>query len=291
MKSKVFCALIWQKNLAICIADARLILHQTLMHFFSFHHAWSHYMRLLAKSFLTCSFAAMMMAAPTLAHSKTLTEDDVVAIVKRVIREQPELIIESLENMKAREMASSQQRQAESLKKYKNELTKDSKSPAIGNPKADVTVVQFFDYHCGYCKRMVPVVEELVKADKNVKVIFKEFPILSEDSGLAARAALAVNKLAPDLYFDYHKKLMQHRGEYNQAVLTRYATDLKINADKFTSEVNAEWVTSTLAEVRKLAQALDIQGTPAMVVGDQVLPGATDIATLKDMVKKARAAK
>ena len=246
-------------------------------------------MRSFFKPLLTCTAAVLLLAAPAHAQSKALTEDDVVAIVKRVIKEQPELIIDSLESMKARESANSQQKQAATLKTSKAALTQNPLSPFIGNPKGDVVVVEFFDYHCGYCKRMLPVMQELVKSDKNVKVVFKEFPILSEDSGLAARAALAVNKVAPKKYFEYHGKLMNHKGEFTEESLLKYADELSIDREAVRKEANAEWITKYLGEIRSLAQKLDIQGTPAMIVGDQILPGATDVDTLKGLIAKARA--
>ena len=234
---------------------------------------------------------ALLFAAPSFADTKNLTEDDVVAIVKRVIKEQPEIIIESLESMKSREQANAQKKQTETLKTSKDALFKNPLTPFIGNPKGDVTVVEFFDYHCGYCKRMLPVMQELVKQDKNVKVLFKEFPILSEDSGLAARAALAVNKLSPKRYFDYHTKLMNHKGEFTEDALLKYADEVGVDRESVRKESNAEWVTKYLAEVRGLASKLDIQGTPAMIIDSQIFPGATDLDTLKAAIAKARAAK
>ncbi len=241
---------------------------------------------------LLASAAALAFAATAQAATpKQLTEDDVVAIVKRVIKEQPELIISSLQSMKEHEQAGAAQRAQDAVKSNLAALTKNPLSPVVGNPNGDVTVIEFFDYHCGYCKRMLPVVKSLIEEDKNVKVIFKELPILSEDSRTAAQASTALFSIAPKKYFEYHTKLMAHTGSYTQENLTQYAVDLGVDKAAFTKAFTDAKISKYLQEVTELAQKMEIQGTPAVVVGGQLYPGAIDLATLKTAVAKARGEK
>lgn len=236
--------------------------------------------------------AALAFTLPAQAAApKQLTEDDVVAIVKRVIKEQPELIITSLQSMREHEQATAQQKSLDAIKTNLPALTKNPMSPVAGNPNGDVTVVEFFDYHCGYCKRMLPVVKQLIEEDKKVKVVFKELPILSEDSRTAAQAAIAVNRIAPKKYFDYHTKLMAHNGAFTEENLASYAADLGIDKATFTKNFQDPKVAAYLNEVMDLARILDIQGTPAIIIGTQFLPGATDLATIKAAIAKERGAK
>ncbi len=241
-------------------------------------------LRFASLAFASLAFATTAQAAVP----KQLTEDDVVAIVKRVIKEQPELILGSLQAMKQNEQAGAQQKAADAVKENFAALTKNPMSPVAGNPNGDVAVVEFFDYHCGYCKRMLPVVKQLISEDKNVKVVFKELPILSEDSRTAAQGAIAVNRIAPKKYFDYHQKLMAHSGTYTEANLTQYAVDLGIDKAAFAKSFNDPKVAAYLSEVTDLARKMEIQGTPAVVVGNQFFPGATDLETIKAAIAKER---
>lgn len=233
-----------------------------------------------------CFAATAQAAAP-----KQLTEDDVVAIVKRVIKEQPELIITSLQSMKEHEQASQMQKSKDAIKTNLPALTKNPMAPTGGNPNGDVTVIEFFDYHCGYCKRMLPVMKQLIDEDKKVKVVFKELPILSEDSRTAAQAAIAVNRIAPKKYFDYHTKLMAHNGSFTEENLASYAVDLGIDKSAFTKSFNDPKVATYLNEVMDLARVMDIQGTPAIIIGTQFFPGATDLASIKAAIAQQRSAK
>ena len=158
----------------------------------------------------------------------------------------------------------------------------------VGNPKGDVTVVEFFDYHCGYCKRFMPEVAQLLKDDKNVRVVFKEFPILSDDSEVASRAALAVYNIDKSKYLDYHILLMQSSDSFTPEVLTANAEKVGISADDFKKAFNDPKLSKDIEDNKKLAQELAITGTPGIVIGTEFMPGAISYDKLKSTVQEVR---
>jgi protein-disulfide isomerase len=231
--------------------------------------------------------AALAFCAPAQA-ADTLTKSDVEKIVKETIANNPELIMESLKKNQEKQRADADKKSKAALKDRAKEILADKNAPIAGNPKGDVTVVEFFDYHCGYCKKMLPTVTDLIKSDKKVRVMFREFPILSPDSEMAARAALAVFHLKPESYFDFHTALMNISGKYDEAMLIDEAKKLGIDEDKLKKEMESKWVDEELKKSRDLADALAIRGTPAFIVGDQLIPGAASLEDLKKAVAAAR---
>lgn len=228
-----------------------------------------------------------MLALASTAHAE-MTEKQVEAIVKRVIQEQPDLIVKSLQAMQAKAAAEQEANAAKAIKDNHKSLTQNKLAPTAGNPKGDVTIVEFFDYHCGYCKRMLPVVQEIIKADKNVKVVFQEYPILSPDSVTAAKAALAVNKINPKKYMDYHAKLMSNQGRFSEATLIKFAEDVGVDGAKVKEVMNSKEIAKYLDEVKALGEKVGVRGTPAMVIGEEFYPGALGADEVKAAIAKAR---
>jgi protein-disulfide isomerase len=232
--------------------------------------------------------ATFSMHVSTANAADALTKYDVENIVKETIKNNPEIITDSLKKAQEKQRADQEKKAKEALKSKSKELTSSKNSPVVGNPKGDVTVVEFFDYHCGYCKKMLPVISELIKSDKKVRVVFKEFPILSPDSELAAKAALAVYRVKPDKYFDFHTELMTETSQYSEESLLKAAEKVGVNPDKVKKEMNADWVNEELKKDRELADALAIRGTPAFIVGDTLLPGASSLEDLKKLIAEQR---
>ncbi|MGE3231626.1 MAG: DsbA family protein [Hyphomicrobium sp.] len=195
-------------------------------------------------------------------------------IVKDYLVQNPEILVEvqtALETKAAKE-------EAERTKKLVAEHAKDiyraPNAPVAGNPNGDITVVEFFDYNCGYCKRGFSEVAKLVEQDKNVRVVFKEFPILRDESEQAAKVALAARMQGK--YWEVHRDLIQTKGLVNEAVALKVAEahglDMaKLKADMVSPEVKAE-----LDRVKELANKLGVNGTPHFLVGDQAIGGAPD---------------
>ncbi len=144
----------------------------------------------------------------------------------------------------------------------------------IGNPKGNVTLVEFFDYNCGYCKRALEDVSALIKNDPNLKVVLKELPILSPGSVEAARVAVAVRMQNPAKYWDFHRALLGGRGEANMARALAAAQAAGLDVERIKKDISNPEVDATLAESEQLAKALQIGGTPSYVLGDQLIPGA-----------------
>lgn len=213
------------------------------------------------------------------------TDTKVEAVVKRVIADNPQLLMDSLQSLQRKNYEKQMEQAKDGLSKYQKELKEDELSPFVGDKNAKVTVIEFYDYHCGYCKKVAPTFKKLVESYPDIKVIFKEFPILSPDSHSAARAALAVSKLNPSKYFTFHQMLMETQGAYSDDVLKKLAGKVDVNGEKLLAEMQKDWVTKQLQDVATLAGNLGIQGTPAIIVGNELIPGAIEYDALEAKVK------
>jgi protein-disulfide isomerase len=157
-----------------------------------------------------------------------------------------------------------------------------------GNPKGDVTVVEFFDYRCTFCKRVLPAVRRLLRDDPRIRYVFKEFPILTPQSRIAARAALAAWRVAPETYFGFHVDLMSARGALGEAVILRLAANAGLDTQRLKREMQSPEIEAVLRRNAEIAQRLGIQGTPAFIIGERLVPGAIDLAQLQSLVAEAR---
>jgi protein-disulfide isomerase len=158
-------------------------------------------------------------------------------------------------------------------------------TPIGGNPKGTVTVVEFFDYQCGYCKRVFPSILALIQSDKRIRYVFKELPILGPASMLASRAAIAAWEIDQKKYLPFHTALMASRGRLNEGKILRIAKDSGINPDELQKQMKEPEVFQELQNNLNLAQALNINGTPAFIIGNQIIPGAVSLDELKRMVE------
>lgn len=212
----------------------------------------------------------------------------VEALVRQYILDHPEVIIESMQNYQIRQQLAEQEAATAALATHRDEIKNDASAPVAGNPKGDVTVVEFFDYRCAYCKRVLPSVQELLAEDKNVRYVFKELPILGPDSVTASRAALAAWKIAPETYFAFHAALMEARGTLGETEVLEIARKVGLDPKKVKEGMAAPEVEQAIQRNLELAQKLRIQGTPAFIVGDALVPGAIDLDQLKELVATAR---
>ncbi|MEX1108403.1 MAG: DsbA family protein, partial [Dongiaceae bacterium] len=161
-------------------------------------------------------------------------------------------------------------------------------SPVAGNPGGDVTMVEFFDYNCPYCKRVAPDIATLLEADGNIRFVYKEWPILSEESEIAARAALAAHQQSEDAYVRLHDAMMAHRGKLDRDTVMALAATQGLNMERLEDDMEGDQVTAEIEHVRRLADQIGIDGTPAFLIGEQVVPGAIDIEEMKRLVAAAR---
>lgn len=209
------------------------------------------------------------------AQAENLTEDDVNRMVRNYILENPEIVMEAIGILQEREQAAQQASQSELLASAGDRLVNMDKDPVGGNPDGNITLVEFFDYNCGYCKRAADTVKALTEANPNLRVVYKEWPILSETSLTAAKVGLAINELYPEQYSTYHDALLARPSSLRQdSEVWQVVDSLGLDRAELEEETKAEWVQQNLASNRALAQQLNITGTPTFVVGTEILRGA-----------------
>ena len=168
---------------------------------------------------------------------------------------------------------------------HRREIFNDPSTPVGGNPQGNETIVEFFDYRCPYCKRVEPSVDAMLRQDPNLRLVYKEFPILGPVSVTAAYAALAAQRQGE--YDAFHAAMMEAHGNITDDTVYRVAASLGLDIDKLKRDMASPEFAQQIRKNLKLADALGIRGTPAFVIGDKVVPGAADIATLKSMVADA----
>jgi protein-disulfide isomerase len=158
--------------------------------------------------------------------------------------------------------------------------------PVLGNPKGDVTVVEFFDYRCPYCKQALNALQRLIRDDPNLRLVFKEFPILGPESVYASRVAIASREQGK--YLELHHALMSHRGKFDQKSVLNIARGVGLDVDRLLVDMRKPQVEAMIKEASLIADRLAITGTPAIIIGDEVVPGYVDLVTLKTLVVAAR---
>jgi len=243
----------------------------------------------IARLFAIAAMAVVLAASPSLTPpAQAADQAEVEAAVRKLLTEKPEIVIDAIRAYQAREEAAQEEEQRLQLSAQKGAIMGNPGDPVIGNPDGAVTVVEFFDYRCGYCKRSLQTVLDLVERNPDVRVVFKEFPILGEDSVTAAKVSLAVHLAAPQHYRAFHEKAMRHRGAMSEDALLTLAVDAGADRDAVAAAMDNPIIQATITANYELAQALGIRGTPAFVVGEKVVPGAVNLPTLEQLVAKER---
>ena len=236
--------------------------------------------------FISISPAGAQTYGATLSPAQKIEVQD---IIQKYLRTNPEIIIESIEAFRGREKQDQQNQARLALALLEDQVLNDPDSPEAGNPNGDVTVVEFFDYLCTYCKRIIPTIQKLLKQDKNVRYVFKELPILTPGSRLAARAALVVWKYQKGKYFDFHTTLMTSQGKLSEARILRLAKRVGADTTLIKKEMRSNEISAMLQRNFNLAQRLGVRGTPGFIIGDKIVPGAIDLTALKSLISEARA--
>ncbi len=229
---------------------------------------------------------AMSLSATMPAAAQTLDEAELRALVLDTIRENPEIIREAIELLQRREAEAQAEAVAFAVQAQQGALQNDPNAPVIGNPDGDITIVEFFDYNCSYCRRVFPAVQELVASDSNIRVVMREWPILGEESVFAARASLASRKQGK--YEEFHNALMANQGRASEANVLSIADDLGMDLDQLRADMNSPEIDAHFAASQQLTQSLGLQGTPAFVFGDQLVPGAIELDQMRQLVEQQR---
>jgi protein-disulfide isomerase len=208
--------------------------------------------------------------------------------VKNYLLEHPEVISEAINRLEAKQGEQDAAAAKTRLQPYTAEVFEDPNSPVSGNPNGDVTLVEFFDYNCPWCRTMAPLMTQVEAADPKLRIVYKEFPILGADSLVAAKAALAANKQGK--YVAFHRALYQLRGHVDEGKVLEVARTVGLDVDRLRGDMQDEAIEVALDKNNKLAQALHITGTPGFVVGDEITSGAKYLDALQALITKARSA-
>lgn len=232
--------------------------------------------------------ALLLATAPDVGRAQAdLPREEVERIVREYLLREPEIIMQAIEELQRRREAQAAADQRERLAMEREALKADARDPVLGNPDGDVTLVEFFDYRCGYCRIMAEPMQTLIANDSRLRVVMKEFPILGPDSLLASRAALAAHKQGG--YEAMHWALLAE-NRIDEAVIRRLAAAQGLDVDRLLSDMEADAVADLIQDNILLAQGLGINGTPSFIIGDTVLPGAVPIERLVQLVDETRAA-
>ncbi len=199
---------------------------------------------------------------------------EVQGLIKEFLVSNPEILLEVQNALEAKMDKLQAERVAAAIKGNAKEIFRPAASPVVGNAKGDVTVLEFFDYNCGYCKRAFGDVARLVDQDSQVKLIMKELPILSKGSEEAAKVALAAKMQGK--YWEFHRAMIEAPGQAGEASALRVAEKLNLDMAKLKKDMVSSAVKKEIDDTRALAQKLGIQGTPHFFVGDRIIPGAPE---------------
>lgn len=244
--------------------------------------------------------AVLMMSSLAVAGQATFTDaqkKEIQSMIHDYLVNQPEVLIEASQSLQQKQQQQMQAEVQNLIKAHTNEIFQD-KYTTVGNPKGSVTLVEFFDYQCGHCKKMAPVIASVIKNNPNLRVVYKEFPIFGDMSVSIAKAALAA--AMQHKYVDMHDALLQAEGRLNPDMIMNIAKKLNLNMAQFKKDMDSEAVKKALDQNRQLAEALHLMGTPAFIIASTpngvykenlakpviFIPGATSEAALMELVKK-----
>ncbi|MBM2577737.1 DsbA family protein [Jannaschia sp. Os4] len=228
--------------------------------------------------------AALLLAAP--AAAQDFSEEEIKQLALQAILENPEIVMEAVAILQARDEAEAAAAAQASLSDNRDLLERDPNAPVGGNPDGSVTVVEFFDYNCPYCRRAGDEVTALLDRDDDVRIVYREWPILGEGSVVAAQAALAAREQG--LYQEMHDALMGQSGRVDEASVMRVAGEVGLDLDRLRADMAAPEVQAHIDGSMALARQLGFSGTPSFVIGDRTAPGLVDADAMAEMVEAAR---
>jgi len=225
-------------------------------------------------------------SAPGQSSVSDSEREKIEAVVRDYLLKNPSLLREMIDTLRAYEERERSDRAAGALKTYKDQIYNDAASPGTANPTGEITFLAFVDYNCGYCRTNVPLVGQLAEKDKMIRLVYKDLPILGPNSEVAARAAVAAHRQGR--YLEFHDALFRSNGAGGPTVKT-VAASLGIDYAALSRDMADKKVLSAIGRTRSLAAALGIDGTPAYIIGTQVIPGAVDIDVFSQIVAEERA--
>jgi protein-disulfide isomerase len=255
-------------------------------------------MSVLRSALAIAATAALLAALPAPSAQAQSFNDAQRGEIERIIKDyliaHPEVLQQAVAELEKRQQAAEAEKAKTAIKNHSEALFNSTRHVVVGNPKGDVTLVEFFDYNCGYCKHALVDLLEMIKTDGNLRVVLKEFPVLGPPSVEAAQVAVAVrmqDKTGGKKYLEFHQKLLSGRGQVDKARAIAAAKDIGLDVARIEKDLASDEVKQTLEESLKLAEALGLNGTPSYVAGSDVVIGAVGAATLREKVNTARCGK
>ncbi len=228
----------------------------------------------------------VVIEAPT---DTELDRSEIESIVREYLLTNPEIMLDVQTALETKQQAEQRLAQTRTITEQSDEIFNASYDGLVGNPDGKVTVVEFFDYNCGYCKRAMADMDEMVKQDPDLRFVLKEFPILGQESQKAHVVSMAFRALHPDKYADFHRGLLNAPGRAGEDKAMRIALELGADEQTMRAEMANPQIQTAFAKTYELANALSITGTPSYVVGDEVVFGALGRAVLTEKVANFRA--
>jgi len=235
-----------------------------------------------------CAMAAWLSWAGA-AAAQSMSPDErgrIEQVIHDYLLKHPEVLIEALKAAEAQDKQRQEEASRAAIVASRKALLEDPSDPVGGNPKGDVTLVEFFDYRCPYCKQVEPWIEAILKDDPKLRIVYKEFPILGKESTFAAHVAFAA--LKQGRYEQFHDAMIATKGTITEDVVLKVAADAGLDMAKVKTDMNAPEIDQIIKRNYDLADKLGINGTPSFVIGDVLIPGAVDLAALKQAVATAR---
>jgi protein-disulfide isomerase len=201
-------------------------------------------------------------------------------VIKQYIIDNPEVLRDALMGLAAQEKQAI-------ITAGLTKLRRDDGDPVIGNVNGSLVIYEFSDYNCGYCKRMFPTIQQLLANNEDIRLVVKEFPILSQSSLIAARAGIAAQKQGK--FPAFHREMMNYPGQVSEATIMKAARTAQLDLSQLRRDMNSPAIKAIIDRTRAGAAALDLNGTPALVVGETIIPGAVSMEKLQDIINRERA--
>ena len=239
----------------------------------------------------TAALFAVPATAPAAAENFSAPQrGEIERIVREYLVSHPEVLQEAMAELEKRQAVAEAEKSKTTIKSNAEAIFSSPRQVTIGNPQGDVTLVEFFDYNCGYCKRALSDLMDLMKSDSKLKVVLKEFPVLGPGSVEAAQVAVAVRMQdkTGKKYLEFHQKLLGGRGQADKARAMAVAKEIGLDMTRLEKDLKSDEVTKTIEENMKLAEALGLNGTPSYVIGNDVVIGAVGLAALNQKIEAAR---
>ena len=230
--------------------------------------------------------AATLLSQPVQAQDQTRSVEEIESIVRDYLLANPQVIMDALRALERQEQVAAEAARSQAMSALVPTLAASPLTPVFGDEGSDVTLIEFFDYQCGFCKRMFPGMQNVMESDENLRVIFVELPILSPASLTAARAALASQEQGK--YLDYHTALMTFQGRLTDEIVFQKAEEVGLDVDELRGDMAKPEIDEYLGLTQAMAEALQIRGTPAMVIGDQFIGGFIQEEQLRGTIAQIR---